>query len=85
MTLRIHIDQIVLEGLDYSPREIAQLKRTLSRELTQSMSAGGVSQELLNGGAVDSVSAPSVTLPQKPTPTQSGHAIARALHGGISK
>ena len=85
MTMRIHIDRLSLEGFLYSPREIAQLESALSAELTRRLSVSGISKELLNGGTVDSVSAASVSLPQKPSPAQSGRAIARAVHGGITK
>jgi len=85
MTLRIHIDRLVLEGFDYSPREVAALESALGRELSHRLNTIGVSRELLGGGSVDAVKVGDISLPQKPSSGQSGRAIARAVHGGISK
>lgn len=85
MTLRIHIDRLVLEGFDYSPREIVALKSALGSELSRRLNAIGVSRELLGGGSMDAIKVGNISLPHKPPAGQSGRAIARAVHGGISK
>jgi hypothetical protein len=85
MTVRIHIDRLVLEGFDYSPHEVALLESALGSELSRRLETGGISQELLGGGSVDAVNVSNISLPQKPSAGQSGRAIARAIHGGISK
>jgi len=83
--MRIHIDRLVLAGFDYSPREAADLESALSKELTHRLNRSGLSQELLRGETVDAIKTASVSLPQTPSPTQSGRAIARAVHGGLAK
>jgi hypothetical protein len=83
--LRIHIDRLVLEGFDYSPREVAALESALGRELSQRLNANGVSQELLGSGSMAAIKVGNISLPQKPSPGQSGRAIAGAVHGGISR
>jgi hypothetical protein len=85
MTLRIHVDRLVLEGFDYSPRDAVQLESALRAELAHRLSLGGVSDELRGGGSVDAVRPANVWLPEKPTAAQSGRAIARAIHRGIGK
>jgi hypothetical protein len=85
MTLRIHVERLVLEGFDYSARDAVRLESALSAELAQRLSVGGVSDELRGGGSVDAIRPASVSLPQKPTAVQSGRAIARAIHRGIGK
>jgi len=85
MTLRIHIDRLVLEGFDYSPREVAALESALGRELSHRLNANGASRELLGGESLDAIKVGNISLPQKPSPGESGRAIARAVLGGISK
>lgn len=85
MTVRIHIDRLVLEGFDYSPHEVALLESALGSELGRRLKTGGVSQEFLGGGSFDAVNVNNISLPQNPSAGQSGRAIAHAIHRGISK
>lgn len=85
MSLRIHIDRLVLDGFDYSARDAAHLESALQQELTQRLSTGALSEELTAGGSVDALRPAHVSLPDKPTPAQSGRAIGRAVHRSIAK
>jgi len=85
MSLRIHIDRLVLDGFDYSARDVAQLESALQRELARRLRAGGLSEELRAGGSMDALRPADVSLPDQPTSVQSGSAIARAIHRGIAK
>jgi len=85
MTLRIHVDRLVLEGFDYSAKDTARLESTLRAELAHRLSLGGVSDELRAGGSVDALRPAHISLPEKPSAAQSGRAIAGAIYRGISK
>lgn len=85
MTLRIHIERLVLEGFGYSPRDAAHLESTLRAELAHRLSLGGVSDELRAGGSVGALNSAHISLPEKPSAAQSGRAIARAIDRGIGK
>jgi hypothetical protein len=83
MSLRIHVDRLVLDGFDYSSRDAAKLESALRAELSEQLGAGGLSQELRAGATVAALRPAEITLPEKPSPTQSGRAIARAIQRGI--
>lgn len=85
MTLRIHVDRLVLEGFDYSAHDAARLESTLRAELTHRLSLGGVADELRAGGSVDALRPAHISLPERPSAAQSGRAIARAIDRGIGK
>lgn len=85
MTLRIHVDRLVLEGFDYSAKDAARLESTLREELAHRLSLGGVADELRAGGSVDALRPAHISLPERPSAAQSGRAIARAIGRGIGK
>lgn len=85
MTLRIHVDRLVLEGFDYSAHDAARLESTLRAELAHRLSLGGISDELRAGGSVDALRPAHISLPERPSAAQSGRAIARAIDRGIGK
>jgi hypothetical protein len=85
MTLRIHVDRLVLQGFDYSAGDVARLESTLRAELAHRLSFGGLSDELRAGGSVDALRPAHVSIPEKPSAVQSGRAIARAIDRGIGK
>jgi hypothetical protein len=85
MTLRIHIDRLVLDGFHYSARDAGRLESTLLAELAHRLSLGGISDELRAGGSVDALRPAHIFLPEKPSAAESGRAIARAIDRGIGK
>jgi hypothetical protein len=85
MTVRIHIDRLVLDGFEYSAHDAVHLESALRAELIHRLSLGGISDELRSGGSITSARPEEISLPEKPTAVQSGRAIARAIHGGIGK
>jgi hypothetical protein len=85
MTVRVHVDRLVLEGFDYSLGDTVRLESSLREELARRLSASGVSDELRFGGSLDAMRPATVSLPEKPNAVQSGRAIAGAIHRGIGK
>lgn len=85
MTIHVHVDRLVLEGFDYSPRDTARLEGALRTELAERLRVHGVSDELRGGGSFDSVRPASISLPASPEAAQSGRSIARAIYRGIGK
>ena len=84
MSLRVHIDRLVLDGFEFSARDAAHLESALRTELADRLTTG-VSDELRAGGNVNALRPSHVSLPEKPLAAQSGRAIARAIHRGIGK
>jgi len=85
MTLRIHVDRLVLDGFDFSARDAAHFESALRTELAHRLRVGGLSEEWRAGGSVDALRAAHVSLPEKPSAAQSGRAVARAIHRGLGK
>lgn len=82
MTIHIHIDRLVLEGLPIGHHEGPLVQAAVEAELAR-LIAGGTRPP--SGGATARVTAPSISLVHHSTPDQIGQQIARSVHGGIGK
>jgi hypothetical protein len=85
VNINLHIDHIVLEGLDVSWRERPLLQTAVETELARLLGENGLSSGLLAGGAMSVLPGGSVQLSEQPDPIALGQQIARAVYGGISK
>jgi hypothetical protein len=83
MNIDLHIDRLVLEGLDISPAQRLVLQAALEAELSRLMTTGGLPPGLLSGGSIPSVSAPSIQIGRQNNPAQLGQQIARSVYGGL--
>jgi hypothetical protein len=83
MSVRLHIDRLVIEGFDLPHASRGALQAALERELSRLIRQGGLARELAGGGAVPSVRAPQIATVASPKPEQLGGAIAAAVYGGV--
>jgi hypothetical protein len=87
MNVRLHIDRLVLDGIDLAGIDIAadrpRLKAAIEQELARLIGAGGISPELAGGVALPSVRAQQIALAPDAKPAQLGAAIAGAVYGGV--
>jgi hypothetical protein len=81
MKVRLHIERIVLDGLDVPYGARAALRAAMERELARRIAAAGLAPALSAGTAVPSVAAPPIEAAGPPT--RLGAAIAAAVYGGI--
>ena len=81
MNVRIHIDRLVIDGLDVPAGSGSTLRTAVERELARLVSTGGLASALTGGIAVPSVKAPEID--GVGTPANIGRAIGRAVYGGI--
>lgn len=86
MNIRLHIERVVLEGLDLSQAEAQNLHASLEAELTRLL-AGGLAPQLLSGGAYPSLAVPGLESGEHPPPKAStlGSQVAQAVYGGIGR
>lgn len=84
MNVRLHIERLVLEGLQLRPGEHLIVRAAAERELSRLLSSGGPSPELLSGGAIPRLSVGEIHLPEGHSARQIGRQIARAVYGGIA-
>jgi hypothetical protein len=83
MKISIHIERLVLDGIDIARRERPLLQSAVEAELARLIAAGGLSPDLISGGAMPSVNAGDLQMTGDNNPTQLGHQIAQSVYGGI--
>ena len=85
MDIRVHIENLVLEGLPIERRQAAQVQAVVETELARLLAEGGISAELQSGGALPSAPARAIALDGKAGPARLGRQIARSVYGGIGR
>lgn len=85
MKIHLHIDRLVLEGIDLASAGRPVLQAAVEAELGRLLAEGGVSPDLAGGGAVPSVRAGGFEMGGDGNPDQLGTRIARSVYGGIGK
>ena len=83
MNIELHIERIVLDGLQVAPRDRTQLQAAVQTELARLLAAGGLRSELLSGGAMRSLGAGEIHVTNNMSPLHLGNRIAQAVHGGV--
>lgn len=84
MTTHVHIDRIVLDGVDPGPGQLARLQAAIEQELARLLAAGG-NQATLRGGAVHAVTGGTLDMAGAPAPGELGRRIAQATYEGIQR
>ncbi len=85
MSVRIHVERLVLHGIRLAPGRQAALGAALTGELARLLGAGGVGPRLAAGGAVPELPAATIAAPRSGDPRRFGRQIARAVHRGLAK
>src|SRR6476659_7393949 len=83
VSIELHIERLVLDGLQVAPRDRAQLQAALEAELARLLAADGLRSELLSGGAMRSLGAGEIHVPNNMSPLHLGNRNAQAVHGGV--
>jgi hypothetical protein len=84
VNVELHIDRLVLEGIDLDHAGRPVLQAAVEAELSRLLAAGGVGA-LAAGGAVPSVRAEGIQMSGDGNPAQLGRQIAGAVYGGFGK
>jgi hypothetical protein len=85
MTVHVHIERLVLDGLPVPPAERPLLQAAVEGELARRLAADGASSGVLAGGAFARLAAPPVHLPARPDAVTVGRQIAGAVHTGLAR
>jgi hypothetical protein len=83
VNIELHIERLVLDGLQVAPRDRAHLQAAVEVELTRLLAAGGLRSELLSGAAMRSLGAGEIHVTNNMSPVHLGNRIAQAVHGGV--
>lgn len=81
MSVRVHIDRLVLDGVHVRAADRPHLQAAIETELARLIAGGGLSPELAQGVAVPSVRAPQIALASDAK--RLGTSIAGAVYGGV--
>jgi hypothetical protein len=81
MNVTLHIERLVLDGLDVRPGDRPRLQAAVEAELARLLGEGGIAPGLAEGGAVPALR--GGTVQAGGGGSQLGTQIAQAVYGGI--
>jgi hypothetical protein len=85
MNINLHIERLILDGLNIGHGQGALIKAAVEAELGRLLREGGMSTDLNSGGAFPSVHVGSITMGKEGNPSLVGQQIANAVYDGIGK
>jgi hypothetical protein len=83
MSVRIHIDRLVLDGVDVAAGSHAALRAAVERELAHLVGQRGLAGEIAAGGTTPSLRAPQIEARAGTKPAQLGAAIAGSVAAAV--
>ena len=83
MNINLHIDRLILDGLDFGHDQRPLLQAAVQTELGRLLTAGGLSPEITNAGAIPRVAGNPIQVQQQSGPQDTGHRIAASVYGAI--
>ena len=84
MNVNLHIEKLILDGIDLSPQERSQLDIAMRAELTRLIAAEGINSSLQGGGTYDRLAAGNVQFSPGQSPDVMGQHIAQSVYRGIA-
>ena len=85
MKIDLHIDRLILDGIDLGPAQRPLLQAALQAELGRLLAEAGIAGSLAAGGMVPSVRADGFAMSGEASPASLGRQIAQSVYGGIVK
>ncbi|MFA6162542.1 MAG: hypothetical protein WC685_03825 [Methylobacter sp.] len=83
MNINLHIERLVLDGVNIAPGQKHLLQSIITTELTQLLTESGLSSSLSEGINLPRVSTNDIQLTSGNKPIQLGQRIAQSVYGGI--
>lgn len=85
MNINLHIERLVLDGLDLAPEQRPLLQAAVESELSRLLTERGLSPGLAQGVAVPRLSAQDIRMTSANNPKQLGQQIAQSVYRGIGR
>jgi hypothetical protein len=85
MNINLHIERLVLDGLNIESGHGAVVKEAVEAELARLFSEGGLAPGLQSGGAWSNIQPVSIALNGNENPLRLGQEIARSIYAGIGE
>ena len=82
MNINLHIERLVLDGVNIVPSQRDLLQASITTELTRLLNNSGLADKFVDGDALPRLSTNSIQLTGNNT-TQLGQQIAQSVYGGI--
>lgn len=83
MNINLHIERLVLDGIDIAPGQRHLVQAGIAAELTRMLVESGLSPSLASGANLSRVSANRIQINEGNKPAQLGKQIAQSVYGGI--
>ena len=83
MNITLHIERLILDGLEPQPGERARLQAAIESHLHSLLVTHGLAPNLMAGAAVPRVVGPELHLPADRNTMTLGHQIAQSVHATI--
>lgn len=84
MKINLHIERLILDGVNIAPSQRDLLQASVITELTRLLNNGGLADNIVEGAAFPRLSTNSIQLTDN-KPKQLGQQIAQSVYGGISR
>jgi len=85
MTINVHIEQLVLDGLSVPYHQQPLLQEAFEVELGHLLTTNSLPNGLKQGGAISNISTGDIKLKNGSDPTHLGQQIARAVYEGVNR
>lgn len=85
MNVQLHIERLVLDGLDLGTAQPQQLQAAIESELARLLGEGGVAPALAGGTALARIAVPAIQMQRGEPVASAGARIAAAVYGGIGQ
>ncbi len=85
MNINLHVDRLVLDGLNVGPGGGASIGRAVEAELSRLLSEGGLAPGLRSGGSIPAIRGGSIGIGGDEKPSKLGREIARSVYNGIGE
>ena len=85
MSISIHIERLILDGLSVPHRQRLQLQAALEAELARLLAAEGLSVDFSTGGTLPAINGGVIHMQDGENPAQLGRRIAQAVYRGIGR
>lgn len=83
--VRVHIERVILEGIDLASDRHSQLQAAIEAELTRLLAMDSTVSQWQVGRAVNSLPGDTLQLTVENHPGLLGRQIAQAVYGGIAR
>ena len=83
MNVNLHIERLILDGVEVQPGQQHLLAAAVETELGRLLSTGGLSSELSGGGAITSVKTNGIELSRGLNSSGLGQRIAQSVYSGL--